>query len=47
MIEEIMCGISGFPSHLSLDDQGIFAIGYYHQRQAFFTKSAGEKEGVE
>ena len=29
---------SGFPSQLSLDDQGRFAIGYYHQRQAFFTK---------
>lgn len=45
MIEEIMCGISEFPAHLSLDDQGLFAIGYYHQRQAFFTKSKGEKEG--
>lgn len=28
----------GFPSQLSLADQGRFAIGYYHQRQAFFTK---------
>lgn len=27
-----------FPSHLSLDDQGRFAIGYYHQRQDFFKK---------
>ena len=27
-----------FPSHLSLDNQGRFAIGYYHQRQDFFTK---------
>jgi CRISPR-associated protein Csd1 len=24
------------PSHLSLDDQGIFVLGYYHQRAAFF-----------
>ncbi len=30
---------SGFPPQLSIDDQGRFAIGYYHQRQAFFTKS--------
>jgi CRISPR-associated protein Csd1 len=22
-----------------MEDQGLFAIGYYHQRQAFFTKS--------
>jgi CRISPR-associated protein Csd1 len=29
----------GFPAQLSLPDQGRFAIGYYHQRQAFFTKS--------
>ncbi len=27
-----------FPSHLDLQDQGRFAVGYYHQRQDFFTK---------
>lgn len=27
---------SGFPSHLSLDGQSRFAIGYYQQRQDFF-----------
>lgn len=32
-------GADGFPAQLSLSDQGRFAIGYYHQRQAFFTKS--------
>ena len=30
----------GFPPSLNLPDQGRFAIGYYHQRQAFFTKSS-------
>jgi CRISPR-associated protein Csd1 len=45
MIEEIMGGIEKFPAHLSLDDQGMFAIGYYHQRQAFYTKSENQKEG--
>jgi len=44
MIEDIMSGIIEFPAHLSLDDQGMFAIGYYHQRQAFYTKSKDEKE---
>ena len=34
-----MSGIDDFPPHLNLADQGRFAIGYYHQRQAFFTKS--------
>lgn len=28
-----------FPSHLTLDEQGIFVLGYYHQRTAFFVKS--------
>ena len=31
-LEEIMSGISNFPAHLPLEDQGMFAIGYYHQR---------------
>lgn len=44
MIEEIMQDIQMFPAHLSLDDQGLFAIGYYHQRQAFYTKTAEKKE---
>lgn len=38
MIGEITENISDFPAHLVLADQGQFAIGYYHQRQAFFTK---------
>jgi CRISPR-associated protein Csd1 len=29
-------GALGFPPTLSLPDQGRFAIGYYHQRQAFY-----------
>jgi CRISPR-associated protein Csd1 len=37
LISEIMDGISDFPSHLKLADQGRFAIGYYHQRQALFS----------
>lgn len=44
MIEEIMQGIKEFPAHLSLDDQGLFSIGYYHQRKAFYTKTAEKKE---
>nr|WP_321467219.1 type I-C CRISPR-associated protein Cas8c/Csd1 [uncultured Desulfobulbus sp.] len=39
VIGEIMGGIVDFPTHLSLQDQGRFAVGYYHQRQAFFTKN--------
>lgn len=36
---EVLAPISDFPKHLPLQDQGRFALGYYHQRQAFFTKS--------
>jgi len=28
----------GFPTHLDLQDQGRFFVGFYHQRQDFFTK---------
>ena len=27
------------PAHLPMEEQARFAIGYYHQRQALFTKS--------
>lgn len=38
LLGEVIAGIPSFPAHLSLDEQGDFAIGYYHQRQDFFTK---------
>ncbi|MFH0869191.1 MAG: type I-C CRISPR-associated protein Cas8c/Csd1 [archaeon] len=41
-IEEVICDIKDFPAHLSLDQQGLFAIGYYHQRQSFFQKKDKE-----
>ncbi len=44
--QEIIDKISadGFPSHLDLQDQGRFFIGYYHQRQDFFTKKEENKD---
>ena len=33
---EIFDGLQDFPSHLSMEDQARFAIGYYHERQSFF-----------
>ncbi|MHB9021344.1 MAG: type I-C CRISPR-associated protein Cas8c/Csd1 [Halothiobacillus sp.] len=39
LVGEIMGGLDDFPRILALPDQGRFALGYYHQRQAFFTKS--------
>ncbi len=34
----------GFPAHLDLQDQGRFFVGYYHQRQDFFTKKDDENK---
>ena len=41
MKQEIIDKISayGFPTHLDLQDQGRFFVGYYHQQQAFYTKN--------
>lgn len=38
LLAEIVSGFDNFPVHLSLEDQGRFAIGYYHQMQDFYTK---------
>ncbi|MDX9911487.1 MAG: type I-C CRISPR-associated protein Cas8c/Csd1 [Phycisphaerales bacterium] len=40
----IMDQIHGFPRILSLEDQGLFAIGYYHQRQFYFAKPEAAAE---
>lgn len=37
LLGEILEHLNDFPAHLDLHEQGRFAIGYYHQRQAFFT----------
>jgi CRISPR-associated protein Csd1 len=42
LIAEVVDGIDELPKHLSLEDQGLFTLGYYHQRNALFRKS--EKE---
>ncbi len=39
LLGEVLSGVGDFPAHLPLTDQARFALGYYHQRQAFFTKS--------
>jgi CRISPR-associated protein Csd1 len=37
-MQEIMERIDSFPRFLTMPEQGLFAIGYYHQRQDFFIK---------
>jgi CRISPR-associated protein Csd1 len=43
-IEEILNDLQQFPAHLPLDQQGMFAIGYYQQRQDFFKGKQKETE---
>jgi CRISPR-associated protein Csd1 len=38
-LTEIVDGIGSFPTVLTLEEQGLFALGYYHQRQDFFKKT--------
>jgi CRISPR-associated protein Csd1 len=35
-----------FPHRLTLDEQGIFILGYYHQRNAFYLKKAESTEEI-
>jgi len=42
--QEIISSLTadGFPAHLDLQDQGRFFVGFYHQRQDFFTAKQDE-----
>jgi len=47
-LSEIMSGIKGsFPSHMMMDDQAKFAIGYYHQKQAFYVTTKDQSTNSE
>ncbi len=46
LITDIFCEIKSFPTNLSLNEQANFAIGYYHQRQDFFTKKTEKEENI-
>lgn len=39
MMDEVMSSIDNFPITLSLEDQGMFMLGYYHQHESFFRKN--------
>jgi len=44
LVQTIVEPLREFPAHLDLSGQGLFAIGYYHQRQDFFTKKEAPRE---
>jgi CRISPR-associated protein Csd1 len=45
-IGEVMGLLDQFPRQLSLEDQGRFVIGYFHQRQDIYTSKKDKEEGA-
>ncbi|NLO78444.1 MAG: type I-C CRISPR-associated protein Cas8c/Csd1, partial [Methanomicrobiales archaeon] len=39
-IEDILCEVNEFPAFLNLEEQGMFMLGYYHQRKANYQKKS-------
>ncbi len=46
-IQAIYSMFDSFPRQLNLYDQGLFSIGYYHQRQDIFTKKEKPPKNVD
>lgn len=38
LLQEVVTDLSRFPKTMTLEEQGLFALGFYHQRQDFYTK---------
>ncbi len=43
---EVLSNLTGFPRLLSLEDQGKFVLGYFHQRQDLYTSKKDKAEGA-
>lgn len=44
-ISEIMEHVAFFPAHMGLQDQGLFAIAYYQQKNDLYRKKENKTEG--
>lgn len=44
LVQEIVSALGDMPAHLNLAGQSLFALGYYHQRQALYTKADTEAQ---
>lgn len=44
LLQEIVAEIRDFPKTMRLEEQARFALGFYHQRQALFTKKGTEED---
>lgn len=38
LLQEVLDPLDSFPAHFNLEEQGLFALGYYHQTRALYTK---------
>jgi CRISPR-associated protein Csd1 len=47
LLGEVVALVTDFPKHLTLADQGRFALGYYHQRQDFFSRKPDDSSKTE
>ncbi len=43
LVQDLLAPIQTFPAHLTLEQQGLFALGYYHQQKAFYTRKPVEE----
>jgi CRISPR-associated protein Csd1 len=46
-LEEVQAGLKTFPKTLTLEDQGLFSLGYYHQRAADRAAAIAYKQSKE
>jgi len=44
LVQEINWDLENYPTHLNLADQGLFAIGYYHQMRDLWTSRKEHEE---
>jgi CRISPR-associated protein Csd1 len=42
MTQDIIAGFSDYPKTMKAEEQGLFMIGYYHQRKVFYTRKNQE-----
>ncbi|KQC13179.1 MAG: type I-C CRISPR-associated protein Cas8c/Csd1 [Desulfuromonas sp. SDB] len=46
-IEDVLSGVDKFPPYLNLEEQGMFMLGYYHQKKANYQKKEEAKPAKE
>lgn len=45
LLGSVVANLSSFPRHLTVEDQGLFVVGYFHQRQDLFKTKNAESKG--